>query len=369
MPACFRSLFRWFGRTHGYRGKGFALNELIFAVTYKCNFRCRTCFYGRTMDKETSNDAHELSLDEIRQVSSSLGRFNNLLISGGEPFLREDLPEICEIFYRYNKICHIHLPTNGFYTDKIVSRTSAVLQQCSRINLTIGLSLDGLRATHDAIKGIDGSFDRVIDTAKGLAELKKQWHNLELYIITVVTKSNIDEVTALSEFVKNSLPVDGHGPSPVRGIPYDAGVVPPSYKEWHDLAKTLMIYHHYWNKKSSRRRLRSFLATNRTRYLYNVYTRVLQDRELPFRCQAGNGIGVLEPNGDVRLCELTDVIGNVRTANYDFKKILFSEKADSEREKTKQCACTHACFLSPSITRSLPALIKSSLCMASAKLS
>jgi MoaA/NifB/PqqE/SkfB family radical SAM enzyme len=368
MPAYFRSLFRLFGRAYGYHGKGFALDELIFAVTYTCNFRCRTCFYGRTMDKATSNDAHELSLDEISRVSSSLGRFNNLLISGGEPFLRDDLPEICGIFYRGNDICHIHLPTNGFYTDKIVSRTSSILQQCPRINLTIGLSLDGLQETHDAIKGVRGSFDRVIETVKDLAELKKQWRNLELYIITVVTKNNIDDVIPLSEFVKDSLPVDGHGPSPARGSPYDAKIVPPSYKEWHDLAKTLMTYHHYWNKKVSRRRWRAILATNRTRYLYNIYTRVLQGRGLPFRCHAGDSIGVLEPNGDVRLCELTGVIGNVRTVDYDFKKILLSEKADREREKTRRCACTHACFLNPSIAQSLPALIRSSLCIAAEKL-
>ena len=319
------------------------------------------------MDKNTVNDVQELSLDEIKQVSFSLGTFKNLLISGGEPFLRDDLPEICEIFYRHNKICHIHLPTNGFNTERIVNRTRAILQKCPHINLTIGLSLDGLRATHDAIKGVKGSFDRVIETTKGLAELKKKWDNLELYIITVVTKSNVDEIIKLSEFVKDSLPVDGHGPSPVRGSPYDKRVIPPGYKEWNDLANTLMPYHRYWNKKTRGMKFRSFLATNRTRYLYKVYTRVLQGKGLPFRCHAGNSIGVLEPNGDVKLCELTDVIGNVRSANYDFRTIWFSEEAKRRREKTKQCSCTHACFLSPSIALSLPATIKSSFCLTMAK--
>jgi MoaA/NifB/PqqE/SkfB family radical SAM enzyme len=315
----------------------------------------------------TADDAQELSLDEIRRISSSLGPFKNLLISGGEPFLRDGLPEICEIYYRHNNICHIHLPTNGFYTDKIVNQTRAILQRCPRLNLTIGLSLDGLPATHDVIKGVQGSFDRVVATVKGLAKLKKNWANLELYIITVVTKENIDEMSDLSAFVRDSLPVDGHGPSPVRGIPYDEIAVPPAYKEWDDLAVALMPYHRYWNTKINGAGLRSFLATNRTRYLYKIYTRVLQGKRLPFRCQAGNAVGVLEPNGDVRLCELTEVIGNVRSANYDFRTIWFSEDANRQREKTKKCACTHACFLSTGIALSLPATIKSSFYFTTAK--
>jgi MoaA/NifB/PqqE/SkfB family radical SAM enzyme len=367
MRAHFKTLLRWPRGAYGYGRKNFVLDELIFAVTYQCNFRCRTCFYAHTMDKSTVHDAQELSLDEIKQVSYSLGTLKNLLISGGEPFLRDDLPEICEIFYRHNKICHIHLPTNGFNTDRIVKMTHAILQKCQHSNITIGLSLDGLRTTHDAIKGVEGSFDRVIETTKGLAELKKNRHNLELYIITVVTQSTVDEIVTLSEFVKNSLPVDGHGPSPVRGVPYDTRVVPPGYKEWNDLASTLISYHRYWNQKTKSKKLKSFLATNRTRYLYKVYTRVLQGRGLPFRCQAGNSIGVLEPNGDIKLCELTDVIGNVRSANYDFKKIWLSEKADNERKKARRCSCTHACFLSPSIALSLPATIKSSFCFTMAK--
>ena len=333
----------------------FILNELIFAITYKCNFRCKTCYYVDTMD----NSGKELSIDEIKRISSSIGKFNNLLISGGEPFLRDDLAEICEIFYLKNKICHIHLPTNGFYTEKIYNYTRKILHKCPNLRLTIGLPLDGLQETHDKIKGIKGSFEKVIETTKSLSALKKEFDNLNIYIITVVNNLNLNEIISLSEFVKNDLPVNSHGPSPMRGTPYDKALVPPSYKEWDVLSKRLMKYHRYWNKKSGDTKLRIFLANNRVRYLYRIYTRVLKGKKLPFRCQAGNIIGVLEPNGDVRLCELTDTVGNVRSADYDFRTVWFSDKAHDMREKIKDCACTHACFLGPSIELHLPALLRS----------
>lgn len=70
----------------------------------------------------------------------------------------------------------------------------------------------------------------------------------------------------------------------------------------------------------------------------------------PFFCQAGNNIGVLEPDGGVRLCELTPVVGNVRETQYNFNKVWFSKRADSIRVKIKKdnCACTHACFIDAS---------------------
>lgn len=301
----------------------------------------------------------ELSISEISKISFSMGRFDRLLISGGEPFLRGDLPEICEIFYLQNKISSIHLPTNGFYTEKISDSVYKILRKCPKSGLAISLSLDGLRETHDKIKGVRGSFEKTMETAKALSILKKEFANLNIYIITVVNKVNLNEILDLAEFVKNNLTVDGHGPSPIRGTPYDKTLSPPSYEEWGKLSKKLMQYHSYWNKKRAGNRLKAFFADNKTRYLYKIYTRVLKGEKLPFRCQAGNAVGVLEPNGDVKLCELTQGIGNVHSANFDFKAIWLSDKANEMRKKIKACACTHACFLAPSIEMNPFSLISS----------
>ena len=95
--------------------KEFKLDELIFSVTDKCQFRCKSCFYADTMDNSNLKAVKGLSLEEIKKISSSMGNISKLLITGGEPFLRDDISEICEIFYKQNKIRHIHMPGRTGY--------------------------------------------------------------------------------------------------------------------------------------------------------------------------------------------------------------------------------------------------------------
>jgi len=337
------------------------ISELIFFITYRCNFECKSCFYADHMNKSIRDSVKELNIGEIAKVSSSMGSLSRLLLSGGEPTLRDDLPDICNIFYKQNRIKSIHLPTNGFYPDKVQYYTRKILERCPGIKLNVSLSLDGLEEMHDRIKGIQGSFEKAIESIRGLAALKTEFSNLYIYVITVVNKINVNEVVRLAEFIKDSLPIDGHGPSPMRGTPYDKGLFPPSYEEWDRLSRQLMNFHRYWNKRRATNRFKAFLDTNRVMYLYNIYSQVLKDKKMPFRCQAGKIIAVLEPNGDAKLCELTEVVGNVRNNKYDFKKTLFSDKANDIREKIRHCACTHACFLEPSIKMNPLTLFRSYL--------
>lgn len=74
------------------------------------------CFYAQEMDKKQP----DLTFDEIKKISETAGQFNRLWISGGEPTLREDLPEILELFYKNNHIKDVNIPTNGLKPARIV---------------------------------------------------------------------------------------------------------------------------------------------------------------------------------------------------------------------------------------------------------
>jgi MoaA/NifB/PqqE/SkfB family radical SAM enzyme len=78
---------------------------VILFINSICNMKCEHCFYWRSL-----NRGDDLSKEEIFALSRSLGRIENLNLSGGEPFLRPDFGEICRHFIRHNKVRQIYRP-------------------------------------------------------------------------------------------------------------------------------------------------------------------------------------------------------------------------------------------------------------------
>ena len=89
---------------------------LILGLTYDCNSFCRTCFNWEQLRK---NKEHELSLDELQKTFSSMGDLLFIVMSGGEPFLRRDLPDICELLATNNHVKQITIPTGAITSDLI----------------------------------------------------------------------------------------------------------------------------------------------------------------------------------------------------------------------------------------------------------
>jgi Fe-coproporphyrin III synthase len=337
------------------------LKDLIFFLTRRCNLRCRTCFYAAEIDRTPSADEQELTLLEITAIAAKLEKLDSLLISGGEPFLHDGLVEICAIFHQHCRIASIHLPSNGMLPERVAPWSAEILRRLPGVRLTVSLPLDGLESVHDGLKGVAGSFRSTVETVRALQPLRKAFPAFRVYIITVVARENLSAILPLAEWVKQNLTVDGHGPSPLRGYPRDPGLQPPLAEEWRDLAEKLLPYHRHWLERSGRSRLRAALALKRTGYLYDLYTRVLAGSALPFRCPAGRDIAVLEPDGSVRLCELTPRVGNVRASGLDLPSILRGPEAARRRLAARTCACTHACFLERGIRRDAGALARSLL--------
>lgn len=324
------------------------LDDLIFFVTRRCDLRCRTCFYAAAVDRRPAGDG-ELDLKEIDAIAARLPGLESLFLSGGEPCLRDDLAEICSVFHRRCRLRAIHLPSNGQQPERIRAACVRIATRLPGVELTVSLSLDGRQAVHDRLKAAPGSFLRAVETARVLAPLRREFPRLRLYVITVVSRQNQEEIVPLADWLAGHLDVDGHGPSPLRGIPRDPGLGPPLAGDWRCLAEALLPYHRLWLERGPRSRLRRALALNRVRHLYGLYARVLAGAGLPFPCRAGERIAVLEPEGDVRLCELTPPVGNVRRSGFDLPAVLDGPAARQGRRAARVCACTHACFLERSI--------------------
>jgi len=123
---------------------------VIWNLIRRCNLKCKHC-YSISGDVDFPG---ELSTDEVFTVMDDLKRFGVpvLILSGGEPLLR---PDIFDISKRAKDMgFYVGLSSNGALIDKTnIGKIAEVGYDY------VGVSLDGIGATHDAFRGKEGAFD------------------------------------------------------------------------------------------------------------------------------------------------------------------------------------------------------------------
>ncbi|MCD4652251.1 MAG: radical SAM protein, partial [Candidatus Cloacimonetes bacterium] len=136
------------------------------SLLYKCNSRCKTCnIYEKSAD--------ELTVEEYRKIFRSIGKTPYwVTLSGGEPFLRNDIVDICRELYNICRPKIINIPTNGILTKIIAEKVAQIASHCKKSDIIINLSIDGIGEQHDEIRNVPGNYDKVIKTYKALRKLE-----------------------------------------------------------------------------------------------------------------------------------------------------------------------------------------------------
>jgi len=336
--------------------------HLTFFVTRRCNAACPFCFYLRSDEAPTENQA-ELSLPEIEQVSSSLGRLLWLAFSGGEIFLRKDLAEIAEVFYRNNKPTIMLFPTNGLLPEAIAGQIERVLRACPKSVVVLKLSLDGLGKAHDELRRTPGSFEKTLQTYRAVAGLLDQYRNFELGVNTVFCSENQDAMDSIIDFVQGLESVKTHTISLVRGNLSDKRFGDVDLRKYHDAVQKLE--RNLCERKSPVYRFRGGRVKAAQDILQRrLIHRTMQEQTRIMPCYAGRLNLVLNESGEVYPCELlTESLGNVRDSGYDLRKIAGGEKARKVLGAIRDnaCFCTHECYCMTNILfnpRMYPALAR-----------
>lgn len=324
--------------------------------------RCPFCFY-LSGQQSARVPAEELSLDEIDRFSRSMGNLLWLAFSGGEIFLREDLAEISKVFYRNNRPAIMLYPTNGMLPELIRERTEQILRECGKSIIAVKLSLDGPKETHDELRGMKGSFDKVMTTYHLLEELIGRYPHFELGINTVFSSGNQDTMDEIIDFVRELKHIKTHTISLVRG-----DISRQDYKNVDHVKYHAAIQRLEKNLKDGRAPMYRFRGA-RIKAAQDILQRRLihettmrKKRLIP--CYAGRLNLVLTETGDVYPCEtLSDTFGNIRDAHYDVGEVLRSERAGEVIRSilNGMCYCTHECFFMTNILfnpRLYPSLLK-----------
>lgn len=336
--------------------------HLTFFVTRRCNSRCPFCFY-LNRNETTSGDSSELKLDEIEKISGSLGKLLWLAFSGGEIFLRNDLPDISRVFYKKNKPAIMLYPTNGLLPEMIRETIVQILEECKKSVIAVKLSIDGLNESHDRLRGTPGAFDRTMQTYGLLGELQGKYPNFELGVNTVFCSENQGKMDIITDFVRGLKNIRTHTISLIRGDVGDERLKRVDYKKYHYAIDRLE--RNLKDKASPVYRFRGGrIKAAQDVIQRRLIHRTMQERKRLIPCYAGRLNLVLTEAGDVYPCEiLSQSFGNVRDYGYDVKQVVRSQQGRDINATINngECHCSHECYFMTNILfnpRMYPALFK-----------
>ena len=99
-----------------------------------------------------------MSLEEINKFSKSFDHLKSITITGGEPFLRKDIKEIVEIFYKNNGLQYASIHSHGLLNERVVQTVEKILKDLPKLKVIYCTSIDGLEKKHNLISVCDNTF-------------------------------------------------------------------------------------------------------------------------------------------------------------------------------------------------------------------
>ena len=277
-------------------------------VTYRCNAKCTMC----NRYKVPSKPEDEISLETIRKLPEMY--FTN--ITGGEPFMRDDLKDLVRELYKKSE--RIVISTNGFYTDRIVDLCKEFPQ------IGIRISIEGLEQTNNEIRGLDDGYNRGYTTLKTLVDMGMKDVGFGM---TVQDKNAPDLVPLYNisdelnmEFATASLHNSFYFVES-NNIIHDRLMVAQNFE---DLVNRLLC------SNSPQKWFRAYFNHGLINYIFS------QKRLLP--CDMSFDAFFIDPFGDVMPCNGTkekEVMGNLNTQTWD--ELWNSLEAEEVRKKVRHC--------------------------------
>ena len=315
------------------------LNILITSV---CDMRCTHCFFTEELDDQARKKL-QMTTAQLERVSETLGgKLPILIIAGGEPFTRKDLPEVVGAFYQNNRLESVYLMSNGGIQQRILPDITRILQECPKLSVTVALGIDGLKEDHEKIRGKAGSWDKAISTARMLQHLQVDFPRLDVQTCTCFMNSNQERIFEWYDFLRHELKPDKINVNYIRppsANPKELNIDINRYRELTAMidadSRHGLIKNHYKGKGG-------YFKAAVDIYMHELIARTELSHQAQLRCFAGTTGGVIYDEGTVSTCENLDPIGNLRNYDWNFWALWNSPELNARRNQIKQgCFCTH----------------------------
>ena len=295
-------------------------------VNLECNSLCKQCNFWKYKKNKKNNLLTQDYKKIILKLKKWLGNYI-LVFTGGEPTLREDLPEL--INYASNLGILTILSTN------LIVKKEFLLKIINSGLDIIDVSLDGINSkTHDYIRGKKGAFNKVIENIKFI---KRKNPYLKIRISTIILKNNLNELEKLIKWVKK----ENLQSNNFQGL----YVIKKNSKiqdklDFHNKS-------HLWpdNLKEVNKTIENIIFMKKKGYnisnsikhlnLMKIYFENPKNlRFIKHKCGINQRL-LIAPNGDIKICNLlTKTLGNLLTDNI---KLLWKNKYKEIIKKTKKC--------------------------------
>jgi MoaA/NifB/PqqE/SkfB family radical SAM enzyme len=172
--------------------------KITFVATYHCNFRCEMC---NIWQKKSTN---EMTPDEVARFFTRSPQFRWVHLTGGELFMRRDIDDIVAAIQEHcRSLFLLNFPTTGWFGD----RTVAVVEQVLRRKigrLMVSISVDGPGPLHDELRGLQGSWERAIDTFRRLRGIRQS--NFQTVVGMTLGPRNVHAVDETIAAIQAAIP-------------------------------------------------------------------------------------------------------------------------------------------------------------------
>ena len=323
-------------------GRPFAPILLNILITSVCDMRCVHCFFTDELD-DKERKRLQMTTRNVERISETLGaNLGVLIVAGGEPFTRKDLPEIAHAFHKNNKLESIYLMSNGQIQQRIIPDVTRILQENPALNVTVALGIDGLKEDHESIRQKPGSWDIAISTARKLQEIKKEYPRLDIQTCTCFMNSNQDRIFEWYDFLKFDLKPDKVNINYIR---------PPSARpkellidkaRYDTLVRRITEDSRHAAIKNNYSGDAGFFKAAIDVYMHQLIAKTALEGRPQLQCWAGSAGAVIYDEGTVSSCEILEGVDNLRNYDWDFSRLWYSTQMEARRDIVANgCFCTH----------------------------
>lgn len=283
--------------------------DLSVILTYRCDSKCSMCYIW----KHPTLPNEEVALKTLEKLPNN---FDNINITGGEPTLRTDLPEIVDFLYPKGRITEIS--TNGLHTDKILP----IVKKYP--NIKVRYSLEAIGEKSNLIRGEENGFEKKVEGLKIL----KESGGTDLGFATVIQDDNVNELMNIYQLCKD------------MGVEMATSTLHNAF-QFHKADN--YFYERKKVAKEVEKLIIALLKTNSVKNWFRAYLnlglieKILgHDRLIP--CTAATDFIFIDPWSDVYACNVRPdlLMGNLEKQSWE--EIVNSKKAKEIKDKVAQCA-------------------------------